>query len=134
MNKNFSVTLCLFLLREVSLTFLRSIAGCLLFMRLSWAELEKKVVLHHLTEDVSDQDVGLLYARGTRRGNDEREFGMLCYHPSVIPGQSHGLDAHFLCHLKCLDHVGGIPAGTDADRHIPFLSQGPELFGKDLVK
>ena len=65
-------TLCLFPLREVNLTRLRS-RGFILFFTtfLSWVLLEKELVFHHFAEDMSDENVNLLNAGCAGGGDNE---------------------------------------------------------------
>ena len=62
----------------------------------------KKHLLHHLADDVSNQNVGLLDARGVFASRDTEEMINLVGHfSSVPPGEADGDDLEFSTDVKC---------------------------------
>ena len=91
-------------------------------------------MFRHFTEDVSDENMGLLDTRCAGRWDSKGNISNLCKHPSIVSSEGHRFYSHLFRDFKGFDHVGGVPAGADTDRNIPFLTEGPELFRKDLIE
>src|SRR5512139_4100611 len=88
---------------------------------LSRIHLEKKRVLHHFTENMADENVGLLDAGRAGGRNDQEEISHLPDGASVVSGEGDRFYPHLFSHFESLDDVGGVSRRGDADSNISFL-------------
>jgi len=101
---------------------------------LSRIHLEEKRMLNHFTENMADENVGLLDAGRAGGRNDEGEISHLSDGTSIISGEGDRFHPHLFSHFESLDDVGRVPGRGDADGNISFLPEGPDLFCKDFAE
>ncbi len=101
---------------------------------LSRVHFEEEVVFYHFTEDMSNEDVGLLDAGRAGGRNDKGKISHFCNDTPIISGEGDRFHSHLFSHFKSLDDVRGAPTGADTNGYIPSLTEGSELFRKDFVK
>jgi hypothetical protein len=70
---------------------------------------------------------------GMGGGNIEEQIDMAPYLAAIAPGQGHGFHADFFGLGKGGNDICRITAGGDPQGQILFLTQSPDLFGKDVI-
>ncbi len=85
-------------------------------------------------EDVLEGEVRLLDVHGNGGGNDDVVIAEGAHLTAVIAGEADGSDALAAGLLECVDDVGGVAGGGDAEEDVSGLAEGLDLACEDLVE
>jgi hypothetical protein len=67
--------------------------------------IQKEIVFHEFTEDMSDEDVNLLNAGCAGGWDNEGDVGDLYQGAAIVSGQGDCLHPHLFGHFECFDDI-----------------------------
>ena len=88
---------------------------------------------HKLTDDVADEDMAFLDARGVFGRHVEQDVGIFLHQAAGLAGHGDDLHAHLLSHLESLEDILGIAGGGDAHDDVAGLGSAAQEAREDEV-